>query len=486
MSLLRRIEQGQGNAQQGGDSKPPQQQGTAGGGQAGSGGGGGGDSSRLSSLQARRVSAPITSPQAGSYFDLKTRVQNKLLAEIDPSMDVTRTDEVRRTIQGLFEQILAEENIVLSRPERARLFEQIAAEILGFGPLQSLLEDDTITEIMVNGPKNIYIERKGKIHRVPITFESNDHVMRIIDRIVAPLGRRIDESSPYVDARLPDGSRVNAVIPPISLVGPVLTIRKFSKNPITVDQMIQFGSLSPESVQFLKACVEARLNILISGGTGSGKTTLLNILSSFIPSDERILTIENAAELQLRQEHVVTLESRPPNIEGRGEITIRDLVINALRMRPERIIVGECRGGETLDMLQAMNTGHDGSMTTAHANSPRDALARIETMCLMAGMDLPIRAIREQVASAVDLIVQQERMRDGTRKVTTIAEVSGMEGEVITMTDIFLFEQSGTENGRIVGRLRPTGLRPKFMDKIEAAGIQLPPSIFGIGERRRY
>ncbi|MBK6794365.1 MAG: CpaF family protein [Anaerolineales bacterium] len=440
----------------------------------------------MSSLQARRVSAPITSPQAGSYFDLKTRVQNKLLAEIDPSMDVTRTDEVRRTIQSLFEQILTEENIVLSRPERARLFEQISAEILGFGPLQSLLEDDTITEIMVNGPKNVYIERKGKVHRVPITFESNEHVMRIIDRIVAPLGRRIDESSPYVDARLPDGSRVNAVIPPISLVGPVLTIRKFSKNPITVDQMIQFGSVSAESVQFLKACVEARLNVIISGGTGSGKTTLLNVLSSFIPSDERIITIENAAELQLRQEHVVTLESRPANIEGRGEITIRDLVMNSLRMRPERIIVGECRGGETLDMLQAMNTGHDGSMTTAHANTPRDALSRIETMCLMAGMDLPIRAIREQVASAVDLICQQERMRDGTRKVTTITEVSGMEGDVITMTDIFVFEQTGTENGRIIGRLRPTGLRPKFMDKIEAAGIHLPPSIFGIGERRRY
>ena len=339
---------------------------------------------------------------------------------------------------------------------------------------------------MVNGPKNVYIERKGKVHRVPITFESNEHVMRIIDRIVAPLGRRIDESSPYVDARLPDGSRVNAVIPPISLVGPVLTIRKFSKNPITVDQMIQFGSVSAEAVQFLKACVEARLNVIISGGTGSGKTTLLNVLSSFIPSDERIITIENAAELQLRQEHVVTLESRPPNIEGRGEITIRDLVMNSLRMRPERIIVGECRGGETLDMLQAMNTGHDGSMTTAHANTPRDALARIETMCLMAGMDLPVRAIREQVASAVDLICQQERMRDGTRKVTTITEVSGMEGDVITMTDIFVFEQTGTENGRIVGRLRPTGLRPKFMDKIEAAGIHLPPSIFGIGERRRY
>jgi len=483
MSLLRRIEKGQGGSQEGGTPSPaPQpQSGSGGGGQAG-----GGDSSRLSSLQARRVSAPITSPQAGSYFDLKTRVQNKLLAEIDPSMDVSRTDEVRRTIQGLFEQILVEENIVLSRPERARLFEQISAEILGLGPLQSLLEDDTITEIMVNGPKNIYIERKGKLHRVPITFESNEHLMRIIDRIVAPLGRRIDESSPYVDARLQDGSRVNAVIPPISLVGPVLTIRKFSKNPITVDQMIQFGSISNESVQFLKACVEARLNIVISGGTGSGKTTLLNVLSSFIPSDERILTIENAAELQLRQEHVVTLESRPPNIEGRGEITIRDLVINALRMRPERIIVGECRGGETLDMLQAMNTGHDGSMTTAHANSPRDAISRIETMCLMAGMDLPIRAIREQIAGAVDVICQQERMRDGTRKVTAITEVSGMEGDVITMTDIFVFEATGTENGRIVGRLRPTGLRPKFMDKIEAAGIHLPPSIFGIGERRRY
>lgn len=289
-----------------------------------------------------------------------------------------------------------------------------------------------------------------------------------------------------MDARLQDGSRVNAVIPPISLVGPTLTIRKFSKNPITVEQLIQFGSISQEAIQFLKACVEARLNILISGGTGSGKTTLLNVMSGFIPGDERILTIENAAELQLRQEHVVTLESRPPNIEGRGEITIRDLVINSLRMRPERIIVGECRGGETLDMLQAMNTGHDGSMTTAHANSPRDAIARVETMCLMAGMDLPVRAIREQVSSAIDLICQQERMRDGTRKVTCVTEVSGMEGDVITMTDIFVYEQTGMENGKIVGRLRPTGLRPKFMDKIETSGINLPPSIFGIGERRRY
>ena len=470
MSLLKRIEQGQNSNSSG--QPPADNQ--------------GGEGSRLSSLQARRVNAPITSPQAGSYFDLKTRVQNKLLSELDPSMDITRTEDVRRTIQDLFEQILAEENIVLSRPERARLFEQIAAEILGFGPLQPLLEDDTITEIMVNGAKNIYIERKGKLHRVPVTFENNDHVMRIIDRIVAPLGRRIDESSPYVDARLPDGSRVNAVIPPISLVGPVLTIRKFSRNPITVEQLTQFGSVTQEAVQFLKACVEARLNIVISGGTGSGKTTLLNIMSSFIPSDERILTIENAAELQLRQEHVVTLESRPPNIEGRGEITIRNLVVNALRMRPERIVVGEIRDEAALDMLQAMNTGHDGSMTTLHSNGPRDTLSRLETMTLMAGMDLPSKAIREQISSAVDVICHQERMRDGTRKITNITEVSGMEGEVITMTDIFVFEQTGTENGQIVGRLRPTGLRPKFMDKIETAGINLPPSIFGIGERRRY
>ena len=469
MSLLKRIEQGQGGGSSGQSSDNQ-----------------GGENSRLSSLQARRVNAPTTSPQAGSYFDLKTRVQNKLLSELDPSMDITRTDEVRRTIQDLFEQILAEENIVLSRPERARLFEQIAAEILGLGPLQTLLEDDTITEVMVNGAKNIYIERKGKIHRVPVTFENNDHVMRIIDRIVAPLGRRIDESSPYVDARLPDGSRVNAVIPPISLVGPILTIRKFSRNPITVEQLIQFGSVTQEGIQFLKACVEARLNVVISGGTGSGKTTLLNILSGFIPSDERIITIENAAELQLRQEHVVTLESRPPNIEGRGEITIRDLVVNSLRMRPERIIVGEIRDEAALDMLQAMNTGHDGSMTTLHSNGPRDTLSRLETMTLMAGMDLPSRAIREQISSAIDLICHQERMRDGTRKITNITEISGMEGEVITMTDIFVFEQTGIENGQIAGRLRPTGLRPKFMDKLEAAGINLPPSIFGIGERRRY
>jgi pilus assembly protein CpaF len=434
---------------------------------------------------ARRVAAPTIPTTQDTYQDLKTRVQNKLLTTLDVNMDVTKVAEVRRTIQDLFEQILAEENIVLSRPERARMFEQIVAEILGFGPLQPLLDDDSITEIMVNGAKNIYVERRGKIQRAPLTFENNEHVMRIIERIVAPLGRRIDESSPYVDARLPDGSRVNAVIPPISLVGPVLTIRKFARNPITIDQLIQFGSITPEAIQLLDACVKARLNVVISGGTGSGKTTFLNILSGFIPNDERILTIENAAELQLRQEHVVTLESRPSNIEGRGEITIRQLVINALRMRPDRIIVGEIRDEAALDMLQAMNTGHDGSMTTLHSNSPRDTLARLETMVLMAGMELPMRAVREQIASAIDVVIHQERLRDGTRKIVNITEVSGMEGDVITMTDIYVFEQAGYENGKVVGRLRPTGLRPRFYEKIEAAGMHLPPSIWGMGERRR-
>ena len=464
MSILKRI-------QSGGDNPPNQ-------------GSGKDASTPTNSMPARRIAVPTQPVVQSAYADLKNRVQAKLLSGLDPTMDVSKTADVRRTIQDLFEQILNEENIVLSRPERARLYEQIAAEILGFGPLQPLLEDDTITEIMVNGAKNIYVERRGKITRVPLTFESNEHVMRIIERIVSPLGRRIDESSPYVDARLPDGSRVNAVIPPISLVGPVLTIRKFSRSPITVDQMIQFGSVTPEAMQFLDACVKSRLNVVISGGTGSGKTTLLNVMSGFIPSDERIVTIENAAELQLRQEHVVTLESRPMNIEGRGEITIRALVMNALRMRPDRIIVGEIRDEAALDMLQAMNTGHDGSMTTAHSNSPRDTLARMETMTLMAGMDLPMRAIREQIASAIHLIVHQERMRDGTRKVVNITEVTGMEGEIITMTDLFIFEQQGYENGKIIGRMRPTGLRPKFMDKIEDSGIHLPLSVFGVGVRR--
>jgi pilus assembly protein CpaF len=439
--------------------------------------------SRMRELRVRRQ--PMA-PARDTYFDIKGRVQNRLIAELDPKMDVSRTDEVRATIEELFDAILNEESIILSRAERQRLFEQIVAEILGLGPLQPLLADPTLTEIMVNGAENIYIERDGKIEKTNLRFESNEHLMRIIDRIVAPLGRRIDESSPYVDARLADGSRVNAVIPPISLVGPTLTIRLFSKTPFTVDNLIEFGTLTPESVEFLRACVVARLNVVISGGTGSGKTTLLNVLSGFIPDDERIVTVENAAELQLNQEHVVPLESRPPNIEGKGEITIRDLVVNSLRMRPDRIVVGECRAGEALDMLQAMNTGHDGSLTTAHSNSPRDTLARLETMVLMAGMELPVRAIREQISSAIDLIVHQERMRDGTRKVVNISEVQGMEGDIIVMQDVFSFHQSGIEAGKVIGRLRPTGIRPKFMERIEQANIHLPPSIFGVGTRRGY
>ncbi|MCA9943422.1 MAG: CpaF family protein [Ardenticatenaceae bacterium] len=400
-------------------------------------------------------------------------------------MDITQTAEVRMTIQEMFESMLAEESIVLTRNEKRRLFEAIVAEILGFGPLEQFLHMDGVTEIMVNGPKNVYIERGGKIQRVNVTFEDNDHLLRIIDRIVAPLGRRIDEGSPMVDARLPDGSRVNAVIPPISLNGASLTIRIFSKIPFTVENIIEFGSITVEAVEFLKACVISKLNVMISGGTGSGKTTLLNILSGFIPDEERIVTIENAAELQLRQDHVVTLESRNANVEGRGAVTIQDLVINSLRMRPDRIIVGEVRGGEALDMLQAMNTGHDGSLATGHANSPRDMLARLETMVLMAGMDLPHRAIREQIAAAIHLVVHQDRMRDGSRKVTSISEIQGMEGDVITTSEIFRFEQTNIENGKVIGRLRPTGLRPKFMWKIQESGIMLPPSIFGIGSRRR-
>ena len=453
-------------------------------------------SSKLQELRVKR-----TSPATGSrdaFTDLKNRVQQKLIAELDPSIDINQTSEVRATIQEMFETMLVEEQIVLSRNEKRLLYEQIVAEILGFGPLEPFLSQDGLTEIMVNGPKNIYVERLGKINRVNSSFEDDEHLMRIIDRIVAPLGRRIDESSPMVDARLPDGSRVNAVIPPIALNGPTLTIRLFSKIPLTIDNLVEYGSITREAVEFLKACVVARLNVVVSGGTGSGKTeaaglpliiasgktTLLNVLSGFIPDDERIVTIENAAELQLRQEHVVTLESRPPNVENRGAVTIRDLVVNSLRMRPDRIVVGEVRAGEALDMLQAMNTGHDGSLTTAHANSTRDLLARLETMVLMAGMELPHRAIREQISSAIDLIVHTDRLRDGTRKVISISEVQGMEGDVITMSEIFRFEQTSIENGKVIGRLRPTGLRPKFMHRVQAAGIMLPPSIFGIGVRK--
>ena len=434
-----------------------------------------------------RLGAAPREHEDTTFTDLRMRVQNKLISELDPKLDLSNAAKVRQQVEDIFNTILDSENIVLSRAERARMFESIAADILGFGPLEQLLNDPEVSEIMVNGPRQVYVERKGKLAKTDVVFNNDEHVLRVIDRIVAPLGRRVDESSPMVDARLPDGSRVNAVIRPISLIGPVLTIRKFRKEGITIEDMIRFGTLTREMAEFLSACVRARLNIIVSGGTGSGKTTTLNALSSFIPEDERIITVENAAELQLRQEHVVTLESRPPNIEGRGEITIRDLVINCLRMRPERIVVGECRGGEALEMLQAMNTGHDGSMTTLHANSPRDAIARTETMVLMAGMDLPVRAIREQIASAVNLIVQQARLKDGSRKIVNITEVQGMEGDVVVLQDIFVFEQTGLdERGRIAGQLRPTGIRPKFVDRFEQLNIYLPPNIFGYAGERSF
>jgi len=411
--------------------------------------------------------------------EVKFRIQSRVIQDLDPKLDLANQVEVRRQIEEIFGRVIDEEGLALTRAERVRMLEQITDEIIGLGPMEPLLRDETVTEIMVNGPRQVYIERAGRLELTNVVFQNDDHVMRIIDRIISPIGRRIDESSPMVDARLTDGSRVNAIIPPLSLIGPVITVRKFSASPFTVDDLIRFGTSTPEMFDFLRACVEARLNIFVSGGTGSGKTTTLNVLSSFIPNDERIITVEDAAELQLRQEHVVTLESRPPNIEGRGAVPIRELVRNCLRMRPDRIIVGECRGGEALDMLQAMNTGHDGSMSTGHANSPRDMLARLETMVLMAGVDLPLRAIREQVSSAVDLIVHQSRLKDGTRRIVNITEVQGMEGDVIVMQDVFVFEQTGVVEGKIQGRLRPTGIRPKFVEKFEVMGIHLPRGLFG-------
>ncbi|KPV54668.1 type II secretion system protein E [Kouleothrix aurantiaca] len=438
-------------------------------------------------FEGNKVASSARERDDHAFADIRSRVQNKLIGELDPKLDLANAAKVRQQVEDIFNTILDSENIVLTRTERARMFESIAADILGFGPLEVLLNDTEISEIMVNGPRSIYIERKGKLQKSDVIFNNDEHVMRVIDRIISPLGRRCDESSPMVDARLPDGSRVNAVIRPISLVGPCLSIRKFKKEGITVEDMIRFGSLSREMAEFLSACVRGRLNVVVSGGTGSGKTTTLNALSSFIPEDERIITVENAAELQLRQDHVVTLESRPPNVEGKGEISIRDLVINCLRMRPERIVVGECRGGEALEMLQAMNTGHDGSMTTLHANTPRDAIARIETMVLMAGMDLPVRAIREQIASAINVIVQQARLKDGSRKIINITEVQGMEGDVVVLQDVFLFEQTGLdERGKIIGQLRPTGIRPKFVELFEAQNIYLPPNIFGYAGERSF
>jgi len=389
-------------------------------------------------------------------------------------------DERRKVVLQSLQTAYQATKLQLPDTLREQLFHEILDDLLGFGPLQPLLEDEEVSEVMVNGPKKVFIERKGRLIKTNVTFEDDSAVLRVIEKIIAPLGRRIDADTPTVDARLPDGSRVNAVIPPCAIDGPTITIRKFKKDKLTIDQLIEYGSLTKIMAEFIRACVIARLNIVISGGTGSGKTTLLNVLSGFIPDDERIVTIEDAAELKLQQEHVVRLETKPPNIDGKYAVTIRDLVKNSLRMRPDRIVVGECRGGEALDMLQAMNTGHDGSLTTLHANTPRDALSRLETMCLMAGMDFPIKVIREQVASAIDVIVQQSRLKDGSRKITAITEVAGMEGDTIVLTDIFKFEQTGiTQDGKVIGTLKPTGIRPLFTPRLEAAGFKLGPEVFG-------
>jgi pilus assembly protein CpaF len=428
--------------------------------------------------------APMSADRLAARDELlrafRLRLQDEVMASFDALLDVANPAELRTKVEAIVEKVMTMGTFAVTTSERAHLVEELIGEIGGLGPLDALLADDSITEIMVNGPNHLYIERAGKISRVDSYFLNDEHVLRIIDRIITPLGRRIDTSSPRVDARLPDGSRVNAVIEPLSLVGPVITVRKFPAKPVTVEDLIRFGTATPEMFEFLRVCVEARLNVFVSGGTGSGKTTTLNVLSSFIPEDERIVTIEDAAELQLRQMHVVKLEARPPNLESQGEITIRDLLRNALHMRPDRIIVGECRSGEALDMLQAMTTGQDGSLSTGHANTPSDMLRRLETMILMTGYDLPLRAIREQIASAVDLIVHTARLKDGSRKIINITEVYGIDDDEILTQDIFAFEQTGIHDGRVEGTLKPTGVRPTFMVQFKASGIQLPPGEFGI------
>ncbi|HYL41347.1 MAG TPA: ATPase, T2SS/T4P/T4SS family, partial [Candidatus Binatus sp.] len=423
---------------------------------------------------------PRSAARQALLEEIRRRVQDEVVADFRALADVADPAQIRSRIAGMVDRTIVEGTYSVTRDERVSLVEEIVQELTGLGPIEPYLMDDSITEIMVNGPKQIYIERAGKITRVDATFLNDEHVKRIIDRIIAPMGRHIDETSPRVDARLPDGSRVNAIIEPLSLIGPVITIRKFSARPYTVEDLIRFGTATPEMFEFIRTCVEARLNMFVSGGTGSGKTTTLNVISSFIPEDERIVTIEDAAELQLQQEHLVTLEARPPNIEGAGEITIRDLLRNALHMRPDRVIVGECRSGEALDMIQAMTTGQEGSLSTGHANTTRDMLRRLETMVLMTGYELPLRAIREQIASAVDLIIHTARLKDGSRKIVNITEVYGIEDDEIQTQDIFAFEQTDFRDGKVIGELRPTGIRPTFMEVFKAQGIELPPGEFGI------
>ncbi|MBE5958787.1 MAG: CpaF family protein [Lachnospiraceae bacterium] len=408
--------------------------------------------------------------KADPYEAVKRRIHMRVIETLN-KQNVSVVD--KNEMQALLDETVNDDEFNIPRPERRRIALELYNDIMGYGPLEELLMNDSFSEVMVNGPKQIYVESKGKLILTDVKFRDDEHLMNIIDRIVSQIGRHIDEASPMVDARLPDGSRVNAIIPPISLVGPVLTIRKFGKTPVTAAQLVQWGSITPRMLSFLEACVKGKLNIVVSGGTGSGKTTLLNVLSSYIPEDERIVTIEDAAEVQLKQDHVVTLETRPANLEGKGAITIRSLVKNALRMRPDRIIVGEVRSDETLDMLQAMNTGHDGSLTTTHANSPRDTMSRIETMVMMSGMELPVKAIRDQASSAIDLIVQQSRLRDGSRKVTQITEVTGMEGDVVSLQDIFVYETEGAvdTNGKFKGSFKATGILPKCVDKIRGNGV---------------
>jgi pilus assembly protein CpaF len=423
---------------------------------------------------------PGEKTQGADFETLKRRIHTKLVDKLDLTrVGELEGDVLRREIRLVVEHLCDTEDTLLNRGERERLIEEVLDETFGLGPLEFLLKDPTISDILINGPKKIYVERRGKMEKSDVTFRDNEHLLQIIDRIVSKVGRRVDETSPMVDARLPDGSRVNAIIPPLALDGCSMSIRRFGSNPLKLEDLLNYKAFTPEMAMLMEAAIKSRLNIVISGGTGCGKTTLLNTLSSFIPSDERIITIEDAAELQLQQEHIVRLETRPPNIEGKGQVNTRDLVRNALRMRPERIIVGECRGAEALDMLQAMNTGHAGSMTTLHANSPRDAQARLETMVMMAGMELPMKAMRQQISSAVDLIIQANRLQGGPRKVTAVVEVMNMEQDIIIMQDIFRFKQLGLDqNGRAFGQFEATGVRPSFMQRLEASGMKLPTNLF--------